>query len=102
MMLMKAVLSRFRLVYRKSPLVLKCAVLVSIVLSIVALTSLRIGIVQYRENTQWLRQQAADALQRQQVLRTQIDELGTVQSVKRIATEELDLVDPDTIFFDVD
>ena len=47
-----------------------------------------------------LRQQAAILDQRNDELRRDIDELGTTDSVRKIAQEELGLVDPDTIIFE--
>jgi cell division protein FtsB len=34
-------------------------------------------------------------------LEENIQQLGTVESVKRIAQEELGLVDPDTVFYNI-
>ena len=51
------------------------------------------------EQQQSLKQQAAQLEQDNQLLTQHIAELGTVQSVKRIATEELGLVDPNSQFF---
>ena len=95
----KHTLGRFRLVYRRSPALLKLAVLVLLVLSIVTLLALRIALLQTDAQYDQLRQHAAQLEQENQQLEQNIAELGTVQSVKRIAMEELGLVDPDTTFF---
>ncbi len=92
--------SRFRLVYRRSSPLLKCAVLATIVLSTVALIALRVGIMQYERETDALRQEAAQLERENSRLENEIAQLGTVQSVKRIAMEELGLVDPNDSFFD--
>lgn len=97
----KSLLSRVRLVYRHSPLLLKCAVLVTIVLSTAALTILRVGIGQYQDQTMWARAQAAQIEQENRELEENLQQLGTVESVKRIAQEELGLVDPDTVFYSI-
>lgn len=97
----KSLLSRIRLVYRHSPLLLKCAVLVTIILSTVALTTLRIGISQYQEQTTQARAQAARLEQENRQLAENIQQLGTVDSVRRIAQEELGLVDPNTRFYNI-
>ena len=97
----KSILSRIRLVYRHSPLLLKCAVLVTIILSTVALTVLRSGISQYQAKTDMIRQQAAQLEQENRKLEENIQHLDTVEGVKRIAKEELGLVDPDTVFYNV-
>ena len=91
--------SRIRLVYRRSSPLLKCVVLAAIVLSTAALLTLHFTIRQTRQQTQALRAQAAQLEQENQELKQNIAQIGTVQSIKRIATERLDLVDPGTEFF---
>ena len=91
---------RIRLVYRRSSPLLKCVVMAAIVLSAVAILTLRSSILELRGNTEDLRQEAAGLEQENQELKKNIAELGTVQSIKRIAREKLGLVDPDSIFFD--
>lgn len=97
----KNLLSRIRLVHRHSPLLLKCAVLVTIVLSTVALTTLRVGINQYQNQTAQYRAEAAQMEQENRKLEENIRQLGTVDSVRRIAKEELGLVDPGTVFYTI-
>lgn len=92
--------SRIRLVYRRSSPLLKCVVMAAIVLSMAAILTLRSSILELRSNTEDLRQEAAGLEQENQKLEKSIAELGTVQSIKRIAREKLGLVDPDSIFFD--
>ncbi len=101
MVIIKNILSRFRLVYRHSSPLLKCVVLAAIVLSIAALLTLRSSILQTRAQTEQLRDHAAVLEQENQQLEKSIAELGTVQSIKRIATQELGLVDPDTTIFEI-
>jgi len=91
--------SRIRLVYRRSSTLLKCVVLAAIVLSTVAIIALRYSILEVQAQNDDLRAQAAALEQENNRLSSYIAELGTVQSIKRIAGEELGLVDPDTIFF---
>ena len=91
---------RIRLVYRRSSTLLKCAVLAVIVLSTAALLTIHFTIGQTRQETEALRQQAARLEQENRQLTEAIAEVGTVQSIKRIAMEELGLVDPDSRFFD--
>lgn len=90
---------RIRLVYRRSSLLLKCVVLTAIVLSTAVLVTLRFTIQDLQAYQQALAQQAAQLEQENRLLTQHIAELGTVESVKRIAREELGLVDPDTEFF---
>ncbi len=90
---------RIRLVYRRSSTLLKCVVLTAIVLSAAVLVTLRFIIQDFQAYQQQLAQQAAQLEQKNRLLTQNIAELGTVESVKRIAREELGLVDPDTEFF---
>ena len=85
--------SHIRLVYRHSSILVKSVVLAALALSILALVILRISI----QSNQG--QQAALLEQENRALTKQIAELGTVESVKRIATLQLGLVDPDSQFF---
>ena len=91
--------SRIRLVYRRSSLLLKCVVLVAIILSTAALLTIRYSIRSSQQELEQLRNQAARLEQENQQLDQQTSELGTVDSIKQIAQEELDLVDPDAIIF---
>ncbi len=91
--------SHIRLVYRRSSTLMKCVVLTTVVLCTAALITLRISIQTARGQQADLQQQAAQLEQDNRALTRQIAELGTVESVKRIATLELGLVDPDSEFF---
>lgn len=88
-----------RLVYRRSSMLVKCVVLAAIVLSTAALVILRISIQGAQSQQEDLQLQAAQLEQDNRKLTQYIAELGTVQSVKRIASLELGLVDPDSQFF---
>ena len=90
---------RIRLVYRRSSPLLKCVVLATIVLCTAALLVMTVTIQKTRKQTEELRVQAAQLEEENRQLAQNIAELGTIQSIKRIATEELGLVDPDTEFF---
>ncbi len=91
--------SHIRIVYRRSSTLVKCVVLVTIVLSTVALLSLRISIQTAKKQQADLKLQAAQLELENRTLTQSIAELGTVESVKRIATLELGLVDPNSQFF---
>ena len=93
--------NRFRIVFRRSPILLKCAVLITIVLSIGALTILRIGITQTREQTYALRVQAAHLEQENEKLDALYTERDSVEGTKAIAREYLDLVDKDAVIYDI-
>ena len=66
-------------------------------LKIVALLALRWVHNGIREETQNLTQEAATIYAENEALDEKIGALGSVQSVKDIAREELDLEDPDTV-----
>ena len=91
---------RIRLVYRRSPLLLKILVLVTILASTAALLALSAQIHDYQEQSQILQSQAIGLQQKNAELTAKIAELGTKASIRRIATEELGLVDPNAQFFD--
>ena len=91
--------SRIRLVYRRSSPLLKCIVLVAVILSTAALLTIHFSISKSQQELEHLRNQAARLEQENQDLVQQTNELGTVQSIQRIAQEELNLVDPDAIIF---
>ncbi len=88
-----------RLIYRRSSTLVKCVVLTAIVLSTVALLALRITIQSEQSRQEQLKLEQAQLELENRTLTKRIAELGTVESVKRIATLELGLVDPDSQFF---
>ena len=88
-----------RLVYRRTSPLIKCVVLVAIILSAAALLVLRNSIQQAHQQQADLQQQAVQLVQENRELTKNIAELGTVESVKRIAELELGLVDPNSQFF---
>ena len=90
---------RIRLVYRRSPLLLKILVLVTILASAAALLALRISMKSYQEQRQALYTQAVSLQQENADLTERIAELGTKDSIRRIAIEELDLIDPNAEIF---
>ena len=90
---------RFRLVYRPSPILLKIILLVTIVLCTVVLLTLQGMIHKTQAKADSLRATAAWYEQENAQLAENIAELGTEKSIRRIAVEELGLVDPDATFF---
>ncbi len=96
----RSFLSRFQLQYRRTPTLHKVVVAAAIVLSSVTLVTLRLAHWKAEEQLAELRQQVAAMEQRNEDLRHDIDELGTTDSVREIAREELGLVDPDTIIIE--
>ena len=84
---------------KASPLV-KTVISAAIGLSAMALISLRIAQWDAEASTERLLERAA-VLQRENTqLQEMVDELDTVSGIRRIAAEELGLVDPSTVIFD--
>ena len=96
----RSILSRFQLQYRRTPTLNKVVVAAAIVLSSLTLVTLRLAHWEAEETLAELRQQVAAQEQRNEDLRHDIDELGTTDSIRQIAREELGLVDPDTIIIE--
>lgn len=92
-------LARIRLVYRRSSTLLKCVVLTAIVVSTVCLLALRGALLEVREKTDELRNEAAELEQKNKRLEQYVTGLGTVEGIKNIAFDQLGLVDPDTVIF---
>ena len=90
---------RIRLVNRRSPMLLKILVLVTILVSAAALLALRGAMLGYQQQKQALQAQALQLQQENAELTEHIAELGTEASIRRIAMEELGLMDPDAQFF---
>ena len=90
---------RIRLVYRRSSLLLKVLVLVTILASAAALLALRWTLQGYQQQSQVLYSQAVSLQQENAELTEYIAELGTEDSIRRIAMEELGLMDPNGQFF---
>ena len=89
-----------RLVYQRSSLLLKILILLTILTSAAALFALRVSVNSYQQQSQVLQSQAVILQQENEELTKHIAELGTKASIRRIATEELGLMDPNALFFD--
>lgn len=92
-------LHRIRLVYRRSSTLLKCVVLSAIVICIVALLILRGAILDAKEREAELRNEAASLEQENEDISKDISQIGTIESIKKLAGKLLGLVDPDTVIF---
>lgn len=95
----ESIWKRFRLVYRPTPTLLKIILLVTIVLCTAVLLILRAQISNTEQQAEDLRATAAWYEQQNAQLQQNIAELGSEKSVRRIAAEELGLVDPEATFF---
>lgn len=94
-------LSRFRLVYRRSKPLTKAAVAVVIALSMAALISLAAAQQSAEKQVEELYAQAVALTQENDALRNDIANADTPEGVEKIAREELDLVKPGTVFFNM-
>ena len=97
---LRSFLSRYQLQYRRTPTLNKVVVAATIVLSSVTLVSLRLAHWEAKAQLADLNRQVAAMEQQNEELRQNIDELGTTDSIREIAREELGLVDPDTIIIE--
>ena len=91
--------SRFRLVYRRSKPLNQVVVTVAIVLSMAALISLGVAKHAAKQRVAQLQQQTQTLEQENEQLQEDISQLGTLESIQKIAREVLDLVLPGTVFF---
>ena len=96
----KSILQRIRLVYRRSSTALKILVVCMVVFCTVTLIALGVGIHHTKAQTEQMRQQAAKLEQENDALKEDISQLGSIQSVIRIAREILGLEDPDAVIID--
>ncbi len=93
-------LNQHQLQYRPSSPLHKAVLAAAILLSSVTLVTLRLGSWEAEDRLAQLKRQAAALEQRNEELRQDIEDLGSPESTRKIAREELDLVDPDTILFE--
>ena len=85
--------------FRRGKPLTKVIVIISIVLTTIALITLRWVQNDIEAETQRMQEEAAQLIGENADLQDKIDGLGSVDSVTDIAKSELDLVDPDTTFF---
>lgn len=90
-------LRKIRFVRRRSSMLTKAVLLSVVAFSTAALLALNAALVSIRQETEDLRTQAAALEQQQLDLENRIDQLGTDDSTRQIAKEELGLVEPGTI-----
>ena len=89
--------SHIRLVFQRSRTLTKVVVLVALVLSMAALLALGVARMNAQAKLDDLQDQAQQLEQENARLEQYIDEQGSLQSIERIANEELGLVNPDTV-----
>lgn len=93
---------KYRLVFRKTSPLVKTVILAAVLLCTVALVTLHASIEQSRSQYEAMRQQAAMLEENNQSIAHQIDDMGSLESMIRIAMERLGLVLPDTTIFETE
>lgn len=88
---------KFKVKLRSAPVKLKAVLIVLIVLSTAALVALRWVHNGIQAETQRKTEQAAAMEGENTDLQEKIDSIGSVQSIRQIAQDELGLADPDTV-----
>lgn len=91
-----------QIVFRKGKVLTKVVVMVTILLSMAALITLRLFQNQVQAQTEEMRQEAAALEFENAQLTEKTEELNTIEGVQQAAEEELELVDPNTILIDPD
>ena len=86
--------------FRRSSPLTKIIVIVTIVLCTIALVTLRWVQSDIEAQTKDMREEAAQLIDENAELEEKIDGLGSVDSITNIAKSELDMVDPNTTFFE--
>ena len=94
--------SRIKIEYRRSSPLTKIVAVAAILLSMMALITLRLAQNDIDAQTTGMKAEASQLEQDNAELERKIDQLGSVQSVEEIAQEELGLVDPDTVIIDTE
>ncbi len=85
---------------RKSHILVKVALIAVLVLSIAALVVLQGALRQTQAQTEGYRVEAAALELDNSKLRKDIDDLGTVEGIIRLAKEKLGLVEPGTVIIE--
>lgn len=92
-------ISKFQLVKLRSRKITIVMLIVAIVLTTGALTALHLFKAQLQRRTDALQEEAARLEMENAALQEDIDQVGSIQSIVEIAEKELDLVQPDAIFY---
>lgn len=91
---------KIKVVLHPGKLILKIMVLVMVVLCVAALLVLTLAIMDAKAQVEDLRQQAALLQQENSQILKDIEEIGSVQGIIKIAMEKLGLVLPDTVIIE--
>ena len=86
--------------FRRSRPLTKIIVIVTIVLCTIAMITLRWVQNDIEAQTQAMKDEAAQLVEENADLQEKIDSIGSVDSITDVAKSELDMVDPNTTFFE--
>jgi hypothetical protein len=98
----KNIFQKYRFVFQPSPLVLKFALLITILVAVVSLSVLGGYIANIHAQTENLRHYAGELEQQINQLQDKKDKQDTVEGVKDVAGEELGMVDGDATVIPVE
>ena len=93
----RTIARQFKLVVKRSSRTTKVAVCVAVLLSAVTILALHAATLNARTETEAWRAKAQQLEQEKQQLEEKIENLGTLEGIKDIAQDELDMADPDSI-----
>lgn len=93
-------IGKMQIVFFKSERWVMYPIAAVIVFSMAALIALGWAEYQFRHRTEALRAEAAQVEYENEVLEKNTMDLGSVQSIERIAREELGMVSPDTVLIE--
>ena len=88
---------QFKLVVKRSSRTTKIAVCTAVLLSVVTILVLHSATLDARAKAETWRAKAQQLEQEKKQLEEKIENLGTLEGIKDIAQDELDMADPDTI-----
>lgn len=91
---------KYRVVFKKSSTLVKAVILITVLISTIALVTLHASIEQSRNQYEAMRLRAGMLEENNESLIQQIDNIGTLDSIIQIAMERLGLVLPDTTIFE--
>lgn len=96
----KVKIGKVQITFGQSSKLLKLVVMVLILVSSAALIALGWAEYDIKKQTASMAEQAAQVEYENGILQRNIDELGSIKSVERIAQEELGMVSPDTVLIE--
>lgn len=97
----KLQIGKKQVIFRSTSPILKAVVLVLIVFSIAVLGALTLVQVQLQKQMASMTAEAAHITAENEKLTNRLENPGDLDTIRKIAEEELDLVDPDTVLIEL-